>query len=302
MRVLVTGASGHLGSYLLRECRRRGDSVVAWSGRRQGELFGWPLRPIDLTEADAVAAAFHDARPEVVVHTAALTVVSDCQREPERAERINACGSAILAELADRAKIPLLHVSTDMVFDGERAPYREGDAVAPLSIYGRTKVEAERAVLACPRHRVVRLPLLFGPTLTDRPSFFDRQVSALRQGERLPLFHDEWRTPLSLQTAARALLALAGSDSVGVLHLGGPERVSRLEMGQRLAAFLGCDSTGIMPTSRTSVAAVEPRPADLSLDSSRWRSLFPHQEWPTWQEALSQMSAESASGFTQSWL
>ncbi len=293
MRLLLTGASGHLGSYVLRECQKRGETVIAWSGRWQGDLFGWPLRPIDLTEADTVVAAFHDARPQVVVHTAALTVVSDCQRQPERAEWINARGSAILAELADRAKVPLLHVSTDMVFDGERAPYREGDAVAPLSIYGRTKVEAERAVLACPRHTVVRLPLLFGPTLTDRPSFFDRQVSALRQGQPLPLFHDEWRTPLSLQTAARALLALAGSDVVGLLHLGGPERLSRLEMGQRLAAFLGCDSSRIVPTSRTGVAAVEPRPGDLSLDSSRWRGLFPHQEWPAWQEALAQLMLAS---------
>lgn len=293
MRLLLTGASGHLGSYVLRECRRRGETVIAWSGRWQGELFGCPLRPIDLAETDSVATAFHDARPEIVLHAAALTVVSDCQREPQRAERINARGSAILAELADRAKIPLLHVSTDMVFDGERAPYREGDAVAPLSIYGRTKVEAERAVLAYPRNTVVRLPLLFGPTLTGRPSFFDRQVLALRQRQPLPLFHDEWRTPLSLQAAARALLALTDSDPVGLLHLGGPERLSRLEMGRRLAVFLGCDSAAIVPVSRTDIVALEPRPADLSLDSSRWRGLFPHQEWPTWQEALSQLIFET---------
>lgn len=287
MRLLVTGASGQLGSYLVRESLRRGETVVAWSGRRQGEVLGCPLRPVDLAEPEVIASAFREARPDRVVHAAALAVVSDCHREPRRAEQINTRGSAVLAELADRAKVPLLYVSTDMVFDGEHAPYREEDAVAPLSVYGRTKAEAERAVLAYPRHTVARVPLLFGPALADRPTFFDQQVLALRQEEPVTLFHDEWRTPLSLQTAARALLAL--SDSLGLLHVGGPERLSRLEMGQRLADFLHCDPATIVPVSRNSVAAAEPRPADLSLDSSCWRNLFPQQEWPTWEAALSQL-------------
>jgi dTDP-4-dehydrorhamnose reductase len=295
MRLLLTGASGSLGSYILRECLRHDEMVVAWSGRRDGDLFGHLLHPIDLAEPDAIDAAFRDARPDVVVHTAALAVVSDCHRDPQRAERINTRGSAILTELANQAKIPLLHVSTDMVFDGEHPPYREEDAVAPVSVYGRTKAEAERAVLAYPRNTVVRVPLLFGPTLTGRPSFFDQQILALGEGRRIPLFHDEWRTPLSLLVAARALLAIAVGTGVspggflGLLHVGGPERLSRLEIGQRLAAFLGCDTSGIEPISRTSIAAAEPRQADLSLDSSLWRGLFPHQEWPAWYEALSEL-------------
>src|SRR6185437_9633592 len=112
MRLLVTGASGQLGSYLVRESLRRGEIVVAWSGRRQGELFDSPLRPVDLAEPDAIAAAFREARPDRVVHAAALAVVSECHREPRRAEQINTHGSMVLAELADRAKVPLVYVST----------------------------------------------------------------------------------------------------------------------------------------------------------------------------------------------
>jgi dTDP-4-dehydrorhamnose reductase len=300
MQLLITGASGQLGNYLLRECCRRGQAVVAWSGRQQGELFGHPLRPLDIAEPDALAQAFRDAHPDGIVHTAALAAVSDCQRDPERAQRINTLGSAVLAELADRARIPLLYVSTDMVFDGEHAPYREGDVVAPLSTYGRTKAEAEQAVLAYPRNTVVRLPLLFGPSLSGRPSFFDQQIQALRQGQRITLFNDEWRTPLGLLVAAQALLAFTWDNGVasvgpfGMLHVGGPERLSRFEMGQRLAAFLGCDPSGIEAVSRTSVDAAEPRPADLPLDSSHWRSLFPHHEWPAWDEALAQLTSGSA--------
>lgn len=289
MRLLLTGASGQLGSYVLRECLSRGETIEAWSGRWQGELLGCPLRPIDLIDPDAIASAFRAALPDRVVHTAALAGVSDCYGDPLRAARINTHGSAILAELADRAKIPLVHVSTDMVFDGEHAPYCEDAPVSPVSVYGRTKAEAERAIIAYPRHTIVRLPLLFGPTLTSRPSFFDRQVTALRQGQRIALFRDEWRTPLSLLVAARALLHLAASGPWGLLHVGGPERLSRLEMGQKLAAFLNCDPHGIEAISRSSIAAAEPRPADLALDTSRWRGLFPQQKWPDWNDALAEL-------------
>jgi dTDP-4-dehydrorhamnose reductase len=289
MRLLLTGASGLLGGYLLRECRTRGDAVIAWSGQRRGELFGYTLHPVDLMDVDALATAFREARPEAIVHSAALTVVSDCYRDPVRAEQINTRGSAVLAELADRAKVRMIHVSTDMVFDGERGGYHEDDEVRPVSVYARTKAAAERAVLARARNLVVRVPLLFGPTLVGRPAFFDAQVAALREGRPIPLFHDEWRTPLSLRVAARALRALADADHAGLLHLGGPERLSRLDMGQRLATFLGCDPALLVPTSRTNFAAAEPRQRDLSLDSSRWRRLAPEQPWPMFDDALREL-------------
>ena len=289
MRVLVTGASGQLGSYLLRELRRRGGEVVAWSGTRRGDLFGVPLRPVDLGDAGAVAGGFREARPDVVVHAGALAGVDDCHRDPGRAHQVNTHGTAVLAELAAAAGARFVYVSTDHVFDGEHGWYREEDPPAPLSVYGRSKAGAEAAVLAGPRAAVVRVSLLFGPGLTGRSTFFDEQVASLCAGRPLTLFVDEWRTPLSRAVAAEALLDLAFSDFTGQLHLGGPERLSRLEMGQRLAAFLGADPSGIVPVKREQAPAAEPRPRDTSLDSSRWRDLFPGQPWPVWEEALRQL-------------
>src|SRR5439155_2744036 len=95
-------------------------------------------------------------------------------------------------------------------FDGERAPYGEEDDPAPLSVYGRTKADAEAAVRAA-GGLVVRVSLLYGPSLSGRPSFFDDQAAALRSGRPLTLFEDEWRTPLALPAAARALVELARS-------------------------------------------------------------------------------------------
>jgi dTDP-4-dehydrorhamnose reductase len=289
MHVLVTGASGQLGGYLLRELADTGTPVTAWSGSRASRVLGVPLQPVDLADADGIAAAFREARPSAVLHAAALASVAECRRDPALARQVNTQGSALLAELASQAKARLLLVSTDLVFDGECGGYREADVPAPLSVYGRTKAEAEQAVLAVPRSVVVRVSLLFGPTHSGRPAFFDEQVAALRECRPVTLFADEWRTPLDLATAARALVAVLRSDVGGLLHLGGPERLSRVDMGRRLATYLGAEGASIVAATRDSVPSAEPRPRDVSLDASRWRELFPAQPWPRFEEALAGM-------------
>src|SRR5262249_1351612 len=146
--------------------------------------------------------------------------------------------------------------------------YRETDPVAPLSVYGRTKAEAEPIVQKLKNGVVVRLSLLFGPTHNNRPAMFDALASALLNNKPITLFDDEWRTPLGLLAASRALPVLARSDFVGTIHLGGPERLSRLEMGQRLAKFLNVSDAMLVPAGRDSIAGSEPRPCDVPLDSS----------------------------------
>lgn len=289
MSILVTGASGQLGGYVLRELRRRSAPAVAWTGSRTGSLFGYDLHPIDLTNPDQLAAAFRAARPTSIIHTAALASVIACQRQPERAEAVNATATARLAELAEAAKTRFLFVSTDLVFDGEKGGYCEEDQTNPLSHYGRTKIAAERAVSATLQSVVVRVSLLFGPSLVTRSSFFDEQITSWQQGRSVALFEDEWRTPLSLATAARAIIGFLDSDQTGVLHLGGPERMSRLEMGRRLARYLGLSNARIESTSRNCLPALEPRPRDTSLDSTRWRQAFPGVAWPTYDDALAEL-------------
>jgi dTDP-4-dehydrorhamnose reductase len=130
---------------------------------------------------------------------------------------------------------------------------------------------------------------MFGPSRCDRPGFFDQQVSSLRERRPITLFSDEWRTPLALHTAARALAAVALGEVVGTLHIGGPERMSRFEMGVRLAQHLGLDPSLIVSSHRAAAGFAEPRPRDVSLDSSRWRGRFPTVPWPAFEQAASQM-------------
>src|SRR5947199_10829089 len=119
MRLLITGASGQLGSHLLREGSRRKLEIVAWSGSRGGRLFGFQLERVDLAKPEQIVAAFTRARPTAVIHAAALSAVAACYRQPKLAEQINTRGTAVLAEQAARTGARLVYVSTDLVFDGE---------------------------------------------------------------------------------------------------------------------------------------------------------------------------------------
>jgi dTDP-4-dehydrorhamnose reductase len=133
------------------------------------------------------------------------------------------------------------------------------------------------------------MSLLFGPPIVPRNGFFNLLVEAIKSGRAINLFADEWRTPLGLADAARALHALARSDFAGTIHLGGPERLSRLEMGQRLARLLKVSDASLVAGQRDSVAGAEPRPRDVSLDSSLWHARFPQFAFADFETALANM-------------
>jgi dTDP-4-dehydrorhamnose reductase len=289
MRWLVTGASGSLGAYLLHELAMSERSVHGWSGSTNKTSDGVTVAPIELGNADAVTTAFRASRPDIVVHAGAMARISDCQRSPDRALQVNMAGTEQLAELSAKRGARLIYLSTDLVFDGNSPPYRENSPTNPLSVYGRTKSAAEPIVQNLKNGVVVRLSLLFGPTHNQRPAMFDAIATALLDAKPIALFADEWRTPLGLLAAARALHALARSDFTGLIHLGGPERLSRLELGQRLAKYLNVSGAGLTSAGRDSIAGAEPRPRDVSLDSTLWRTTFPKFQMPSFETALSDM-------------
>jgi dTDP-4-dehydrorhamnose reductase len=229
----------------------------------------------ELAALDAVCACFAEFSPTHLLHLGAVTAVGDALRDPATATRVNTNATARLAELCADTGARMVFASTDMVFDGDQAPYAPDAPTAPLSQYGRTKAAAERAVCAMPHVVIARLPLMYGFPATPRPTTFVKQAAALRSGEPLRLFVDEYRTPIGLRDAARALVALATGELTGIVHVAGPERLSRYEMGERFAAALGVQKPNLVGISRTELATTEPRPQDLSLDGSRFAKDFP---------------------------
>jgi dTDP-4-dehydrorhamnose reductase len=286
MRVVLTGSSGQLGPYLVDRLAAAGHELRAWSGTETGTRGGYPLMPVELTDAGAIDRALGEADPEVIVHAAAISTADAVRQDLARARAVNIEATSRLADWCRRHDRRLVFCSTDLVFDGTRSWYREEAEAHPVLAYGQTKRAAEPAVLAIPRGLVARVSLLYGPAREGRPTYFDRTVAGLRAGQPQTFFEDEFRTALDYATAAAILTRLVTSGATGLLHVAGRERVSRFELMGRAAAALSFDANLVRANRQADAALSEPRPADVSLDTSRLASLFPDLARPTIEEAV----------------
>jgi dTDP-4-dehydrorhamnose reductase len=286
MRVLLTGASGQLGSYLIECLTGAGHEVIPWSASTAGKRAGLPLRRVDLTDEQAVKEGLRDADPEVIIHTAAMSAPEEVRKDPARGHAVNVEGTGRLARWCRELDRRLVFTSTDMVFDGSRSWYCEKDDPHPILAYGRTKREAEPLVLAVPLGLVARISLLYGPSRLGRDTYFDRSVAALRAGRPQVFFDDEFRTPLAYATAARILVQLAYSDAVGIVHVAGRERVSRFELMKRVATTLEIDPNLVRSHSMQDIALAETRPADVSLDTTLLNELLPGLDRPSIEDEI----------------
>lgn len=273
-RWMVTGASGLLGSHVVRQLvdGERG-AVFALAGQQDVGTPGVETARIDLANLDSLRTAATEFAPTHVIHLGAMTAVGACHQHPQAAEQINVAATRALAESAAGARF--LFSSTDMVFDGNTAPYDEAATPAPLSHYGRTKVRAEEALADLPNTLVVRIPLMYGLPLSQRATTFAQQIAALQNGQPLKLFVDEFRTPVWVADAARALIALAQTDATGLIHVAGPQRLSRHDLVAQAAELLGIAAPRLERISRLDIPAAEARPADLSLVGRRFGALLP---------------------------
>lgn len=224
---------------------------------------------LDIADFRKVELQFRAANPALIIHCAAMSRSPECQANPPKARLINVEATRHLAEMA--ADIPLLFFSTDMVFDGTQGNYDENAAVNPLSCYGETKAEAERAVLKNPRHLVVRTSLNAGRSPSGDSSFNEQWRNAWARGQTLRLFVDEFRSPIHACATVRACLELIKGGKTGLFHVAGAERMSRYEMGWLLASR--CPELGprFEPASIAEYRGA-PRPPDTSLNCARAQS------------------------------
>jgi dTDP-4-dehydrorhamnose reductase len=265
-KLLITGASGFLGWHLGQAAASAWD-VYGISSNRPVLNPAVQNRKVDLTDAIALRTALEQIQPDAILHSAALSRPNDCQQEPERSFAINVLASWQIADYCAERNIPCVFTSTDQVFDGTRAPYREGDPVAPINRYGEHKVLAETGMQArYPQTVICRLPLLYGFS-PQGETFLRSFLTQLQAGKTLQLFTDEVRTPVSGQSAAQGLL-LALPTQQPCLHLGGSERLSRYRFGEVLVTLLDLPQSALEPCRQADLTMPAPRPQDVSLDST----------------------------------
>jgi dTDP-4-dehydrorhamnose reductase len=268
----VTGAGGLMGHAVVHS---------PWMARGW-EAIGLDRGKLDLMDDRAVERRFGTEMPDALIHCAAMSRSPACQREPALARRVNIEVTHRLAGLFGGR--PMVFLSTDLVFDGRAAPYREDAATAPLSVYGETKVDAEGCVLADPGHLVVRTSLNHGRSPTGDRGFNEEMHRAWSQGTVLDLFVDEHRCPIGAEVTARALWRLLEVGAAGVVHVAGTERLSRWEMGCLLAGKDEARRALVRPASIRDYPGAR-RPPDTTLDVTRAQSLL-GWELPRYSEWL----------------
>ncbi len=267
MKILLTGSSGLLGHAYAQAAVRRGHTVTALYNQNRPIADGLARTiQLDASEPEELTKIAIELWPDAIVNCAAISNAISVEADAMRAEKINVALPRLLAQLSTHLGARLLHISTDMVFDGQsEQPYRSTDMPAPTNLYGQTKLMAEREVLEHnPEDPVVlRIPILMGNSPGGQRSLHEKLIAAIQAGKKPKLFCDEIRQPCSASNVAEVLLELTERrDLHGLFHWAGSETLSRFEMGQRILKHFGLPLDAIESACRDD----DSRPAWLTFN------------------------------------
>ncbi len=243
---------------------------------------------MDFAAVDTVDQALSRVQPDIVVHTAGLTSVEDCEANPMEAHRLNVSFAQHVAKSANSVGAKLVHISTDHIFDGTSPMKAETEPPNPINVYARTKLEAEEAVLeAYPDVLMIRTNFYgWGPPY--RPSFSDWILGGLAHREELKMFTDVFYTPILINDLVDILTQLMSSSATGVFHVAGGERISKYTFAKKLADVFGYPSDRILARSVDDHHFMAPRPKDMSLDCSKVEGLL-RREMPKVEDGLQRL-------------
>lgn len=279
MRVFVTGWNGLLGRSLV-------PRLTA-----QHSVDGFGVEDGDVADPVFVRDRFLRFRPETVLHLAAWTAVDACESDPDRAFRVNAAGSRVVAEEASRAGASVVAISTDYVFDGEQGrPYTEEDAPSPRSVYGKSKLKGEAEVRKIARWAILRTAWLYGP---GGRNFVDTILAGMDERGTVEVVDDQVGSPTSADDLSSAILTLLDARAEGLYHVANAGRASWFDLAREAARLTGRAPERIRPARTDQVPRAARRPAYSVLDCGRVAERYGIRLRP-WQDALAAYLAQKA--------
>ncbi|RUW24714.1 dTDP-4-dehydrorhamnose reductase [Mesorhizobium sp. M4B.F.Ca.ET.215.01.1.1] len=273
MRIAVTGREGQIAASLLEAAQGRSDMEVVAVGRPQ----------LDLARPDTVFKALEASRPDIIVSAAAYTAVDQAEDEPDLAFAVNAEGAGTVAEAAARLGVPVIHLSTDYVFDGTKdGAYVETDAPAPLGVYGASKLAGEVAVAAAnPRHLILRTAWVYSPFGRN---FVKTMLRLAGDRDEIAVVADQWGTPTSALDIADAILHVAAvlhgdKDfvSFGIYHLAGTGETTWSGFARHILEIskaLGGPHAGVREIATRDYPTKARRPANSRLSTAKFAVAF----------------------------
>lgn len=285
MKAIVVGANGQLGSDVKRTMVEAGCQVA-----------GLTHDDLEICDLDAVKGVLERLQPSVVINTAAMHNVERCEADPESAYRINAIGARNLARATKEIDCPLVHISTDYVFDGQKTgSYVEGDEPLPLNVYGNTKLAGECFVRTCnPKHFVIRTSALYGASPCRAKgglNFVDLMLKLALERGQMRVVDSETVSPTATAELATQILELANTDAYGLYHATSEGSCSWYEFARTILETAGLTAK-LEAASPTEFPAKVPRPRHSVLENSALKKVGLNR-LSHWQIALRQYLSQT---------
>jgi dTDP-4-dehydrorhamnose reductase len=270
-KAVVFGASGLIGSHLLRIGRQRGDQVIGTTFRQDVP----DLLTVDVTERAAMAALIAEYRPKVVFFPAATPNVDLCEAEPALTRRTNVDAVRTVAEIAAENECFVVFYSTDYLFDGSEGPYEEADPINPINEYGRQKRDAEDALreVLPDAHLIVRTTVVYGQERQGK-NFLTRLIRTVRQGEPIRVPDDQIGNPTLVDDLAEASWTLADMRAAGTYNVVGPDWIDRFVFAQEAVRVFGLETELIHPVNTGELGQTAPRPLRAGLRPDKAQALL----------------------------
>lgn len=263
--ILVTGSNGLLGQKITeRNLISKKFNLIATSkgANRFPVQQGYLYEEMDILDPVQIKAVVEKYRPDVIIHTAALTNVDTCEIEREMADRLNVEAVKTLIDICSDYQIQLVHLSTDFIFDGAAGPYDEEAEPNPLSYYGKTKLQAEELIKAAScKWAILRTIIVYGIVQDmSRSNIILWAKGALEKGEPINVVNDQWRMPTLAEDLADCCLLAVEKEAQGVYNASGKDMMSISELVLRVADFWGLDSSLIREVSAATLNQKAKRP------------------------------------------
>jgi len=265
MKVLITGANGFVGHYLVQSALKKSCTVIA-TGKGECRLpfSSYPnfiYEEMDFTNPYSIDSVFEKHKPGVIIHAGAMGKPDECEQNQMHAYVVNVEGTVHLLINAAEYKSFFIFVSTDFVFDGDRGMYKEEDQRRPVNYYGRTKMDAEDAVMDYEYDwTIVRTVLVYGKPQTGRDNLLTIVKNKLEKGESYNVFNDQVRTPTYVEDIAGAIITIIEKRAKGIFHISGDEVLTPYEMAIKAAEFFCLDQSLIKKITAAELLQPAKRP------------------------------------------
>jgi dTDP-4-dehydrorhamnose reductase len=296
MRILITGSNGLLGQKLILLCQKFGYEYLATS---QGEnrFSACPEKKylsLDITSQNEVDKVILKYLPSHIIHTAAMTNVDACEEDPISCHKVNVLGTHNLLKVAQKASIHLCLLSTDFVFDGKKGDYKETDEVNPLSVYSKSKVDAENLLINShfTNWSIARTIIVFGTGENlSRSNIVLWAREALAKGGPLSIVDDQFRSPTWATDLAWGCLSIAQNNQKGIFHLSGPKKYSIIELVRAIAKYYNYSTEKITAVDSSTLNQKAKRPPNTGFDLTK-SGKFLQYDPMTLEESLIKLDKE----------